>query len=104
MNFQWPHTDPFLQSCAASTEQGAAAGRQLFETERFAQHIIGARVQQGNDWFRTGTGCEHHHRAVQLGRQPESRRFLKKLRTYKEMGGLTLTDLQGFPGGPHGSR
>jgi hypothetical protein len=39
----------------APFEQGAAACRQLFETKGLAEHIVGAIVEQSNDWLSTGT-------------------------------------------------
>jgi hypothetical protein len=93
MDFQWAHTDPLLQSCATPSEEGATAGGKLFQAEGFTQHVIGPRIQQGHHRFRSGTSREHHHRAVELGRQPEGGRFLQELRTDEKVGGLPLTDL-----------
>ena len=71
MNHQGPHADPFLQAGAAAAQQGAAAGRQLFEAKGFAQHVVGAGIQQGDDRFGPRAGRQHHHRGAQLGRQPQ---------------------------------
>jgi hypothetical protein len=40
---------------------------------------------------------------MELGRQPKGRSFLQELRADEEMGGLTLTDFEGFASSAHGS-
>jgi hypothetical protein len=46
MHFQRADADPLLKARAAASEEGATAGRQLFQAEGLAEHIIRSRVQQ----------------------------------------------------------
>lgn len=102
MHLQGAHTDPFLEAAAAATQQGAAAGRQLFKPEGLAQHVIGAGIEQGHHGLRAGAGREHHHLAVQLGGEAQGRGLLEQFGAHQQIGGLLLADLQGFAGGGDG--
>ena len=71
MHLQGPDADPFLQTTATAPQQGATAGRQLFQPEGFAQHVVSAGIEQSHHRFRAGTSREHHHRTVQLAGQAQ---------------------------------
>ena len=66
MDFQRANGDPFLQAVVATLQQGAASRCQLFQTERFAQHIISTVIEQTNNRVGSAACCENNDRAAQL--------------------------------------
>jgi hypothetical protein len=102
MDLQGAHTDPLLQAGATPSEEGAAAGCQLFETKGLAQHVVRSRIQERHHGLRSSTGRKHHYGAMKLGRQPEGGGFLQQLRADEEVGSLALTDFESFASGANG--
>jgi len=103
MHLQRTQGHLFMQAGAAA-EQLAAAGHQFLEAERFAQHILGATVEQGHHGLGAGAGREHQGRAAQLGCKLQGRGLLQQFSPHKQIGLLLLAELKGFRGGAGGRR
>jgi hypothetical protein len=55
VNFKWPNADALLKTAMTALKQGSAACGQLFEPKGLAEHIVGAVVEQSDDWLSTCT-------------------------------------------------
>ena len=79
-------------------EQGAAAGRQLFQPERFAKHVIGTVVQQSHHRICSASSSQHDDGAAQLIGQAQGGTLFKNFGADQKIRRLILTDLESFGG------